>query len=248
MATPCDRAARRTSSRSASALLGVGAASTAAGSTRSGTSYSTSNCWCARRWRRHPPGRGSRGPCAPATSSSPSAPWCAAPRLNSASRSRAVTGPRSRTAARTPGSRAGSAVKPHLPRCCAVRRHPVLHHRPQVDGHERLDVGPVLHHPARPALGSPAQQVDVVRAHPRVERHVVGALEDVDRVHLQDAGAAQGALERAHRGGRVRAVREALGGQCDPARLQGAEAVRHATHGPGVPVRAGPAAFPSSRT
>ena len=71
---------------------------------------------CAPRSRRRPRGRGSRAPCATPTSSSPSCSLVRGPVLNSSSRSRAVTGPRSRTASSTRGSRSASAVKPHLPR------------------------------------------------------------------------------------------------------------------------------------
>ena len=89
-------------------------------------------------------------------------------------------------------------------------------------------------------LGRAAQQVDVVRAHPGVQRHVVGALEHVDRVDLEHAGALEGALEGAHRGRRVRLVEEALGGERDPARLRDAQRLhaREASHDAALTARA----------
>ena len=105
--------------------------------------------------------------------------------------------------------------------------HPVPHHRPQVDRHERLDVGPELHDPARPALSGPTQQLDVVGPHPGEQRHVVRALQDVDGVHLQHAGARQRARERAHGRDGVPRVPEPLGGQGDPARLRRGEDHAH---------------------
>ena len=114
-------------------------------------------------------------------------------------------------------------VLPPLAAGGAVEVHPVLHERPQVDGHERLDVRPVLHHPPRPLLCGPRQQagarVGVVGTHPGVERHVVRPLEHVDRVDLQHPGARQGAVEGPHRRPGVRLVEEALGGQRDPTGL-----------------------------
>ncbi len=136
------------------------------------------------------------------------------------SRSRAVEAPRSAiSASRLCDELVGDHRAPPLVATVAVARHPMPHQRPQLDRHERLDVRPVLHQAARPALGRAADQVDVVGTHPGVERHVVGALQHVDRVDLEHAGAGQRAREGAHRRRVVGRVEEALGGQRDPAGL-----------------------------
>ncbi len=117
------------------------------------------------------------------------------------------------------GELLGDDAAPPLVAAVAVARHPVSHHRPQVDRHERLDVGPVLHHPAWPALRRAAYEVDVVGTHACVERHVVGPLQHVHGVDLEHTGAVQGARERSHRRRGVARVEEALGRQRDATRL-----------------------------
>ena len=119
---------------------------------------------------------------------------------------------------------------PPLPLLGAVGRHPVLHHRPQLDRHQRLHVRPVLDQPARLLLGGAGQQRRVVGAHPREQRHVVRPLEHVDRVDLEHAGPLERARERPHRRRGVPRVEEPLRGQRDPAGLGARERVRHDTH------------------
>ena len=158
------------------------------------------------------------------TSSSPSGPSRAARRRRGRARSR----PRaSATSASSRSARSSSTSSHHLPSLRAVGLHPVLHHRPQLDRHERLDVRPVLHHPARLLLRGPRQQVGVVGTHPREQRHVVRPLQHVDRVDLEHAGAREGARERAHRRRRVTRVAEPLGGQRDAAGLRPGQLERH---------------------
>ena len=106
------------------------------------------------------------------------------------------------------------------PRAVAEELHARSHHRPQLDRHERLDVRPVLHHPARLLLRGPLEHAGVVGTHPREQRHVVGALEHVDRVDLQHACAGEGAREGAHRGSGVARVAEPLGDEGDAAGLR----------------------------
>ncbi len=98
--------------------------------------------------------------------------------------------------------------------------HPVAHVRPQLDRHERRDVCPVLHDPARVALGRTRQQVRVVGPHAGEQRHVVRPLQHVDRVDLQHRGARERAVEGAHRRHRVPRVAEPLRHQRDPSRLR----------------------------
>jgi hypothetical protein len=103
-----------------------------------------------------------------------------------------------------------------------------LHHRPQLDRHERLDVRPVLQDPAPFATGAGAlEQPDVVGPHPGVEGHEVGAGEHVDGVDLEHAGALHGADERPHRRDGMGRVEEPLRGERDPSRLGVAERQRH---------------------
>ena len=222
MATPWLRAARRTSSLVASQVSGTGAASTAAGSTRSGSVVDRLELRVATGdGQLAAPGRGSRGPCGPPTSSSPSRP-CAAARRR---RGRGPWRPRGPGPGRGPAStRPGLVAQPRPPpRALAEGLHPVPHHRPQVDRHEGLDVRPVLDHPARLLLRGPPEHLGVVGTHPREQRHVVGPLEHVDRVDLEHAGAREGAGEGAHRRGGVARIAEPLGDQGDPPRLGAAQ-------------------------
>ena len=68
--------------------------------------------------------------------------------------------------------------------------------------------------PTKDAAGllRPAGASGVIWTHPREQRHVVGALEHVDRVDLQHTGARERAREGAHRRGGVARVAEALCG------------------------------------
>jgi hypothetical protein len=87
------------------------------------------------------------------------------------------------------------------------------------------------------------QQVPVVRTEPAEQREVVGPLEDVDAVDLQQAGPADDPLEvpPVHRAGRPR-VGEALRGQRDPA----GGGQRQPVHPPVLPAL-GPVVDPTGR-
>ena len=142
--------------------------------------------------------RAGRAPCAPPTSSSPSCPWR---RGVPSSRSRAVTGPRLSTSLSTRSRSIGSMPGHHLnsrPAKCAIRNRITGH---SSTGMNACTCAQYSTTPARPALGRAPQQVDVVGPHPGVERHVVRALEHVDRVDLEHAGARRGCAVKVRRVG-----------------------------------------------
>ena len=73
--------------------------------------------------------------------------------------------------------------------------------------------------PSLTAGGGPLQHRGVVGTHAGEQRHVVGALQHVDGVHLQDACARERPVERPQRRHGVPRVAEALRHQGDPPRL-----------------------------
>jgi hypothetical protein len=88
-------------------------------------------------------------------------------------------------------------------------------------------VAPELEQLARPAVGGPVEQLDRVGPEPAVERHEVGALQHVDRVHLDQVHAAQHPAQVAQIGDAPwPGVGETLRGQRDAARLCDGERIR----------------------
>jgi hypothetical protein len=126
-----------------------------------------------------------------------------------------------------PGHQAGLLC--HDPRHAAPRvragvGHPPAEQRLQVDGDQRGLVAPELEQLAGPAVGRPLEQRRRVRPQAAVERHEVGALQHVDRVHLDQVQAAQHPAQVPHVGAAPgRRIEEALGGQGDAPSLRDGE-------------------------
>ena len=99
-------------------------------------------------------------------------------------------------------------------------RHPPAQIGIQPHGQQRRLVSPVFEQLAGPPVGDRVQQRRRIGPEPAVERQVVGALQDVDRVDLQQPGPAKHPAQ-VPAVGRAAGPRvgEALGGQRDPACL-----------------------------
>ena len=249
MATPCDAAARRTSSRCASAGSGVGVPAPRPAAPARARRRRTRTAEFAPRPRGRRPGRGSRAPCGSPTSSSPSCPCAGAPRR----RARSPSTPRARgppPGSGPPARRLDAASRPSAGargsasiRCC-------------ITGHSSTGMKACTcaqYSTIRRGCRSDArrEQLGVVGPHPGEQRHVVGPHQHVDRVDLEHPGAGQRARERAHRRDRVARVAEALRAERDPTGLAAAQRL-HGVDPSGqartVTLRAGRAASRGRRT
>ena len=106
--------------------------------------------------------------------------------------------------------------------------HPPSEQRLQVDGDQRRLMPPELEQLTRLAVGRAVEQLGRVRTQAAVKRHVVGPLQHVDRVHLDQVQPAQHSPQVAQVGGATRfGVGEALRGQRDAAGLRHGEGLGH---------------------
>src|SRR5690606_6801754 len=95
--------------------------------------------------------------------------------------------------------------------------------------HERRLVRPVLEQQPRRPAGGAMQQFGVVRAEPRVQRQVVGALQHVDRIDLEETQATRDGGHVLTTDVRGPGTREPLRGKRDAPGLQRREASAHNT-------------------